>query len=197
MNVLKYRVSLDMFDTISQITIKAKKGDSACQIHITLTEKGKIYKIGEGCYATFNAKKSDGNFIFDNCAIEDNTIVYNFASSIDEDGNAQISACEGIVECEVTLYKETGEQLTSPRFTLFIDGTVYNGEEIASSSQSNVLRELINEAEKTIEAAENIVEEVETKLENGELNYILTDDDKSEIASIVLADFVDVAEVGQ
>ena len=62
MNVLKYRVSLDMFDVSSQTTIKAKKCDSACQIHITLTENGKIYKIKKGCYATFNAKKSDGNF---------------------------------------------------------------------------------------------------------------------------------------
>jgi hypothetical protein len=161
MNVLKYRVSLDMFDTLSQITIKAKKGDSACQIHITLTEKGKIYHIGEGCYATFNAKKSDGNFIFDKCTIEDNSIVYEFSSSIDEDGNAQISACEGIVECEVTLYNAESHQLTSPRFTLFIDGTVYNGEEIISTPQANVLKELINEAN-------SLIDEVETKLENGE-----------------------------
>ncbi len=161
MNVLKYRVSLDMFDTLSQITIKAKKGDSACQIHITLTEKGKIYHIGKGCYATFNAKKSDGNFIYDKCAIEDNSIVYDFSSSIDEDGNAQISACEGIVECEVTLYNAESHQLTSPRFTLFIDGTVYNGEEIASTPEANALKELINEAN-------SLIDEVETKLENGE-----------------------------
>ena len=151
MNVLKYRVSLDMFDTHSQTTIKAKKGDSACQIHITLTEKGKIYKIGEGCHATFNAKKSDGNFIYDNCTIEDNTIVYDFTSSIDENGNAQISACEGIVECEVTLYNATGEQLTSPRFTLVIDGTVYNGEEIISTPEANVFKKLIAEAEDVLE----------------------------------------------
>ena len=161
MNVIKYRVSLDLSDTLSQITIKAKKLDSACQIHITLTEKGKIYHIGEGCYATFNAKKSDGNFIYDNCTIEDNTIVYDFATSIDEDGIAQISACEGIVECEVTLYNANGEQLTSPRFTLFIDGTVYNGEEIISSSGSDVIKDLIKEVE---DALEDISVDIDTSL---------------------------------
>lgn len=161
MNVLIYRVSLDMFDTLSQITIKAKKCDSACQIHITLTEKGKIYKIGEGCYATFNAKKSDGNFVYDKCTIEDNAIVYDFTSSIDENGVCQISAFEGIVECEVTLYNANSNQLTSPRFTLFIDGTVYNGEEVMSTPEANALKELIVEANKT-------VDEVERKLENGE-----------------------------
>jgi hypothetical protein len=160
MNVLKYRVSLDMFDTLSQTTIKAKKGDSACQIHITLTEHGKVFHIGEGCYATFNAKKSDGNFIEDNCTIDGDTIVYNFATSI-EDGTCQVSACEGNVECEVTLYKANGEQLTSPRFILYIDGTVYNGEKITSTTEENVLKDLINETLNTIDM-------VETKLENGE-----------------------------
>lgn len=146
MNVLKYRVSLDMFDTHSQTTIKAKKSDSACQIHITLSEKGKIYNIGEGCSATFNARKSDGNFIYDNCTIENNTIVYDFTSSVDENGVCQVSAYEGIVECEVTLYNADGKQLTSPRFTLFIDGTVYNGEEIASTPQSDFFKEIVDEA---------------------------------------------------
>lgn len=220
MNVLKYRVSLDMFDTLSQTTIKAKKGDSACQIHITLTEHGKVYHIGEGCYATFNAKKSDGNFIYDKCTIENNTIVYDFSSSIDEDGSCQVSACEGNVECEVTLYKANGEQLTSPRFILYIDGTVYNGEEIISSPETDVLKGLIIEAR-------NTVDEVETKLENGDFvgekgekgdaftyedfteeqlaflkgekgdDYTLTNADKTDIANIVLANFTDVSEVGQ
>lgn len=161
MNVLKYRVSLDMFDTLSQITIKAKKGDSACQIHITLTENGKVYKINDGCYATFNAKKSDGNFIYDKCTIENNTILYDFSSSIDENGVCQVSALEGNVDCEVTLYNANGEQLTSPRFILYIDGTVYDGEEIISTPSADVLKSLITEAKNTIN-------EVETKLENGD-----------------------------
>ena len=143
MNVIKYRVSLDLFDTLSQVTIKVKKCDSACQIHITLTEHGKIYNISEGCYATFNAKKSDGNFVYDYCTIEGNTIVYDFGASIDKDGVCQVSACEGIVDCEVTLYNANFEQLTSPRFTLFIDGTVYNGEEIVSSPNFDAFKKSV------------------------------------------------------
>ena len=143
MNVLNYRISLDMFDTLSLITIKAKKGDSACQIHITLTEKGKIYNISDGCYATFCGKKADGNFVYDHCKIEGNTIVYDFSSSIDENGICQVTAFEGIVECEVALYKE-GKQLTSSRFNLFVDGTVYNGQEILSSTESDIIKEFIN-----------------------------------------------------
>lgn len=161
MNSINFRVSLDMFEVSSQTTIKAKKGDSACKIHITLTEHGKIYKISEGCYATFSAKKSDGNFVYDNCTIEDNSIVYDFSSSIDDDGICQISACEGAVECEVALYKGDSEQLTSPRFTLVIDGTVYNGEDIISTPEVSALKDLLNETKAT-------VEEIEAKLENGD-----------------------------
>lgn len=192
MNVINYRVSLDMFDVSSQITIKAKKGDSACKIHITLTENKSIYKITDGCYATFTAKKADGNFIYDTCTIEGNTIVYDFASSVDENGTCQVSACEGTVECEISLYNKNAQQLTSPRFILVVDSTVYNGEQIFSTHESDVLKGLINDANK-------IVNEIETKLENGEFNgkdYVLTDTDKTDIANLVLANFIDVSEVG-
>ena len=159
MNVINYRVSLDMFDTLSQATIKAKKGDSACKIHITLTENGKIYKISEGCYATLSAKKSDGTFVYDNCTIEGNDIYYDFTSSI-KDGFTQITACEGIVECEVALYKGS-EQLTSPRFTLVVDGTVYNGEEIVSSDEADALKGLINTAQVCASVAESFADMAE------------------------------------
>ena len=167
MNVINYRVSLDMLDVLSQTTIKAKKGDSACKIHITLAKNGKIYKISEGCHATFSAKKSDGNFIYDNCTIEGDTIVYDFASSIDKNGVCQVSACEGTVECEVALFKGV-EQLTSPRFTLVIDSTVYNGEEIVSSPEVGVLKELINETEATVQNIEKKLADGEFKGEKGE-----------------------------
>jgi hypothetical protein len=162
MNVINYRVSLDMLDTSSQATIKAKKGDSACKIYITLSQNGKIYKMSEGSHATFSAKKADGTFVlYDNCAIEGDSIVYDFLSSVNEDG-CQITACAGTVECEVTLFNGS-EQLTSPRFTLVVDGTVYNGEELKSSNEVNFIKDLIEEAEDTIT-------EIEEKLANGEFN---------------------------
>ena len=160
MNVINYRVSLDMLDVISQATIKAKKGDSACKIYITLAKNGKLYKISEGCSATFTAKKSDGNFVYDKCTIEGDTIVYDFSTSVDDSGVCQITACEGIVDCEVTLFKGF-DKLTSPRFSLVVDNVVYNGEKIISTPESDVLKELINEAN-------SVIDEVENKLANGE-----------------------------
>lgn len=168
MNAIDYRVSLDMLDVSSQTTIKAKKGDSACKIYITLNKNGEIYRISKGSYATFSAKKSDGTFVYDNCTIENNTIVYDFMSSVSEDGTCQISACEGVVSCEVSLLNDKSEQLTSPHFTLIIDGTVYNGEEITSSPEANALKELIKEADNAVNSANNMIADIEQKLANGE-----------------------------
>lgn len=142
MERIHYRISLDMFDTVSQKTIKAKRGDTACDVNITLTENGKVYQIADGCYATFSAKKPDGNFILNSetCYIKDNTIVYEFTE--------QTTVCEGIVDCEVILYGADGNQLTSPRFTLLVGGTVYNGEEIISSDETDALKETVEIAER-------------------------------------------------
>lgn len=154
MKKIKYRISLDMLEVASQTTIKVKKGDTACSILITLTENGKIYHISEGCRAVFSAKKADGNYLFNSetCSIVDNTIVYDFTK--------QTVTCEGIAECEVILYKGE-EKLTSPRFDMLVDNTVYNGEEIISSPEADALDKLIDEANE-------LITEVETKLENGD-----------------------------
>lgn len=143
MNRIKYRISLDMLEVASQITIKVKKGDTACSIHVTLTESGKIYHISDGCYAVFSAKKPDGNYLFNNetCRIEDNTIIYDFTE--------QTTPIEGIVECELILYKDE-DKLTSPRFNLKVDATVYNGEEIVSTPEADALKELTNRAENIV-----------------------------------------------
>lgn len=154
MKRIKYRISLDMFDVTAQTTIKAKKGDTACSIHITLMENGKIYHIADGCHAVFSAKKPDGNYLFngETCRIEDNAIVYDFTE--------QTTPIEGVVECEVVLYKED-DKLTSPRFNLIVDGTVYNGEEIISTPEADILGKLISEATELVDGVEN-------KLQNGE-----------------------------
>lgn len=143
MERIKYRISLDMFEVASQTTIKAKKGDTACSIHITLMENGKVYKIDEGCTAFFSAKKPDDKYLFNSetCRIEDNTIIYDFTK--------QTTPIEGIVECEVVL-KKGEDKLTSPRFNLKVDATVYNGEDIISTPEADALKELTDRAEEIV-----------------------------------------------
>ena len=155
MNNSIHRISLDIHDTGSQISLSAKKGDKYRSLHITLTENGKPYKIAEGCYACFEAKKPDDNYIHNACEIKGNTIIYDFTT--------QTTAVVGAVNCEITLYDSDRceNKITSPRFSLVVEDTVYNGEEIVSSNEANALKGLIGEANELIDT-------VEAKLENGE-----------------------------
>lgn len=155
MNNSIHRISLDIHDTGSQVSISAKKGDKYRSLHITLTENGKPYKIAEGCYACFEAKKPDDNYIHNACEIKGNTIIYNFTT--------QTTAVEGTVDCEITLYdsERCENKITSPRFSLEVEDTIYNGEEIVSSPEADALKGLIGETNELIGT-------VEKKLENGD-----------------------------
>ena len=151
MNYSIHRISLDIHKVGSQAVLNVKKGDTARSICITLMENGKPYEIFENCSAVFSAKKPDGNYILNDCIIQDNKLVYNFTP--------QTAPVAGAMECEVSLYDESGNQITSPRFLIVVDEIVYNGEEIVSSSEANVLKELIEEASDTTARAEEAAEE--------------------------------------
>lgn len=153
MNNSIYRISLDIHDTSSQVSLRVKRGDTARSIYITLTENGKPYKIAEGCSANFEAKKADGNFIHNACRIEGNTIIY--------DLTAQTTAAVGATECEIALFDEQGEKLTSPCFIMVVEDTVYNGEEIVSTPEADALKVITDEARV-------LIADVEEKLANGD-----------------------------
>lgn len=188
MNCTDYRISLDIFKTASQATLPVKQYDTAYRLCITITANGSPYIITEGCRALFTAKKPDGNFIDNKCIIENNTIYYELTK--------QTTAAIGMVECEIVLYDENDEQLATPHFNILVDAKAYNGEPIKSSSEVNMLEDLIAESEAQIADVEEKLANGEFKGEKGD-DYVLTKADKEEIANMVKADFVDVSEVGQ
>ena len=146
MNKAIYRISLDIHDTGSQISLSVKKGDTARSIYITLTENGKPYKIAEGCLAVLSGKKADGNYLYNDCIIKDNIIIYDFTK--------QTTPVVGKVDCEVNLYDANGDNITSPHFVLIVEDKVYNGEEIESSPEATALIQAVFQAEESEQKAE-------------------------------------------
>ena len=137
MEYSKFRISLDLYSRISQVTLPCKRGDTAYQIVATLTENGKTYPMTEGCSALFTAKKPDGNYICNDCTIEGNTICYKLTP--------QTTAVVGITDCEIMVYDKDDDQIASPRFSLEVEDTLYNDEEIKSSPEMQSLREIESE----------------------------------------------------
>ncbi len=148
-----YKISLDIHDHGSHVSLKAKKGDTGRILQITLTDGGKPYKITSECLAVFTAKKADGTIIFNGCSVIGNAIFYVFTE--------QTTISVGVHNCEIKLYGSDEKLLTSASFTLIVEDTVYSEHELTSMNEVTALTKLVSDAN-------TIVREVSQKLANGE-----------------------------
>lgn len=130
-----YKISLNINDHGSYISLKAKKGATDRILYITLTDGSKPYAISSECYAVFTAKKADGNILYNECSIIGNTIVYAFTP--------QTTSAVGQANCEIRLYGSDSKLLVSARFALIVEDTVYNDSELESKSEVTALTALI------------------------------------------------------
>ena len=142
MNYSVYRISLDIHKTASQLSFSARQGDTNRRLYISLVENGAPYVISQDCYAVFTARKPDGATIFNDCTIQDNTIIY--------DMTEQTTALVGRCECDVSLYGRNGEMLSSPRFAYTVYPSLGTEEGVISTDEVTALRTLITEANSAI-----------------------------------------------
>lgn len=133
-----YRISLDVRSIGSQIVLNCKRCETGRRIYITLTEGLKAYTISDDCTAVFTAIKPDGNLLYNECAIENNCIVYTFTP--------QTAAAVGKMECEIRLYGADDTLLISALFGILVsDAVVDDGEVIESAFESDVVQKMIDE----------------------------------------------------
>lgn len=126
-----FRISLDIHQTQSQVSIPATQGADNVRLIIRLTERGNPFDIEDGSYAIFSAVKPDGNPLYNDCAIYRNsTIVYDFSP--------QTTSVEGITKCQIHLYDTYGRKLHSPRFQIVVHPDIY-GNEIESTAEYKAL----------------------------------------------------------
>lgn len=176
MNYAIHRISLDVTDdSPSQLTISAKQGDNAKRLIITLLDDKKNYRIADGCYATFIARKSNGTWLNHPCIIENNKVIYDFLP-------ATVSTV-GMVKCEIHLYKkilfrdENGtlfeqnedgtatevtdflENITTADFMIAVHGAIMTGIEDDSESDKNTLLAVISRGNELISNMEDAIGE--------------------------------------
>ena len=132
-----YKISLDIHEHGSHVSLKAKKGDTGRLLYITLMDGRNPYVITDECRAVFTAKKADGNIVFNDCSIIGNTISYEFTP--------QTTSVVGKADCEIKLYGAENKLLTSASFTLLVEDTVYNeGDQVESAKEVSALTALIS-----------------------------------------------------
>lgn len=156
MNLSVTRLALDIREFETQLTFSVKQGDTARRLEISLVDHTAPYDIGEGCYATFTARRSDNEFASDSCVVAGNKIIC--------DISPRFTAASGLVQCEITLFSADGERLTSPHFTMAVYSSV--GTEFADDATESdsfaVLTSAIASATAALENAESAVNTAES-----------------------------------
>ena len=145
MNDSIYRISLDIHEHGSQSVLKAKKTDTGRKLHISLRAGGTPYIIEDDCYAVFKATKPDDSILYNACTIENNEIVYEFTE--------QTCTSVGRCRCEIALYGLDNKLITSPRFSLLVDGTIYPDGSVESTDEFSALTDLVGDTLKFIDGA--------------------------------------------
>lgn len=154
MNDSIFRISLDIHEHGSQAVLNVKKTDTGRKLYITLRAGGTPYIIEDDCYAVFKATKPDGSILYNACTIENNEIIYEFTE--------QTCTAVGRCRCEIALYGLDDKLITSPRFALLVDGTIYPDEFVVSTDEFSALAKQISDSLESTgaanKAAQNAVE---------------------------------------
>lgn len=132
------RITLDLQDTSSPITLSAKQGDSVREIICGFRDDNGPYKIDPGCSVVFTAEKPSGALIFNECTVEGNFARYKFT--------AQTVSELGALKCEFKIYDDMSQppKLTSPRFMINVEEPVFNDGDIPESSyEFNAIRDIV------------------------------------------------------
>lgn len=149
MNSSKFRLTLDLHSAQSQYAIPVLVGDTSITLLISLTDGGAPYIIEDGCLAKISIKRPTTSHVEDFCVIKNNAIIeYSF------DRNENITAVEGIHDCDITIYGLDGERLGSPKFTMIVSAKVIRSDDIIITDKDYTVVNAMIAAEANRQAAE-------------------------------------------
>ena len=177
MNFSTYRFTLDLHKHHSQMSIAAFQFDTAIKLSIGITDGGIPYQLEDGCMAVLFGKKANGEPIVHKCMIEANSrVIYEF--------NEETANELGVVDCELRIYKNGEEKVTTPKFIIVVgervvdDATVFDAGDGSFEEQFSALDDIFtketarNEAETARVDAEKVREGNELLRKEKELSRI-------------------------
>lgn len=133
-------LALDINKPGVQATIHAKQNESNSRLLRVRLQNGTEPISFEGAEsAVLRAVKPDETLVFDDCQI-DGPYVQRLLT-------AQLLACAGVVQCELTIYSGTSQVLCSPAFQLIVEASpIFPDTAVASSNEFTALESVMLQA---------------------------------------------------
>ena len=165
MHTSKFRFTLDLQTTQSQVSIPITLGDTGRTWYISFSDGSLPFALADGCLAKLEIKRPTGTFLEEFCPIENGTTVkYAFSQ------NENTAAVEGLHECAVILYNTEGEMIGSPRFTMIVIDRVISSDDLNLSDENRTAIDAIIAAEASRQDAETGRVNAEAERQNAEIN---------------------------
>lgn len=148
------KITLDLQQASSPVSVSVKRGDIGRKIIIALSDGGFPYDITEDCYAVLTATKPDGNILYNRCIIDGNTVIYEVTE--------QTTSAAGRMQAEVKLYGEGDRLITSASFRIVVHEPVCSDEQVESTYEASALTQLVTDAREIVSQGEEIIETAQT-----------------------------------
>lgn len=141
------RITLDVDDMTSQVSLSIKKGDTARGIIATLVKDGKMFEIEDGCSVVFTAISSEGSIIDAGCQVQNNKISLVFPNDF--------VYWSGKADCDISVSDTAGKTIASPHFSVvfFNPAREQYARDAVESSAFQQLTSLVEQATNVIAQA--------------------------------------------
>lgn len=151
------RITLDVDDMTSQVSLSIKKGDTARGIIATLVKDGKMFEIEDGCSVVFTAISSDGSIIDAGCQVQNNKISLVFPNDF--------VFWSGKADCDISVSDTAGKTIASPHFSVvfFNPAREQYARDAVESSAFQQLTSLVEQATNVIEQVEQTEDNVSSE----------------------------------
>lgn len=147
--------------------IKQNDSDSH-SIVAQLLDNGKEYVPPEGALVTFRYKKADGTIGFYDSMPDGQPAAIVNGSVITMLLAEQALTAPGAVDCELNLYTDDGEKLTTFTFRIMVEGAALTDAQIVSTDYFNVLTVAIEEAMNAAQDAKSEADRAEAEADRAE-----------------------------
>lgn len=123
MEISRKWITLDLQEPGLREAIHVKKSDNGRVLQVILQDGGLSYSPGERIRAALTARKPGGSLVYQECSSDGGSLCLPIT--------AQLTQEPGQVDCELKLYDAQDVHLTTGRFSLLVEDTLYHdGDEV-------------------------------------------------------------------